>query len=68
MKMLTCALRGALAFFVDDGALALGLVVVVVLAALCAALIPENHLAAGAILLAGCLAVLFVNTVGTTRR
>ena len=49
--------------FVDDGALALAILIVVALAALMILLMPSQSLAAGAILLFGCLGVLFVNVV-----
>jgi len=47
--------------FVDDGALALAILTVVALAALTIFLLPSQSLVAGAILLFGCLGVLFVN-------
>jgi hypothetical protein len=60
-----CELAG---LFVDDGSLALEIVTVVVLAALCATLIPEVPLAAGGILLLGCVGVLFANVASAARR
>jgi uncharacterized membrane protein YdjX (TVP38/TMEM64 family) len=58
MTMLTNALRELAGLFVDDGALALTIIAVVVLAAIVAMLIPEVPLVAGAILLFGSLAAL----------
>jgi hypothetical protein len=52
-------LRELAGLFVDDGALALTIVAVVALAGAAATLMPEVPLAAGAILLVGCLAALF---------
>ena len=54
--------------FVDDGALALSIIAVVVVAAIVAMLIPEVPLAAGAILLFGCLAALLVSVARAGQR
>jgi uncharacterized membrane protein YdjX (TVP38/TMEM64 family) len=54
--------------FVDDGALALTIVAVVVLAAAVATLMPDVPLAAGAVLLFGCLAGLFTSVARSGRR
>jgi hypothetical protein len=54
--------------FVDDGALALAIITIVVLAAIMATLMPDVPLAAGAILLFGCLGVLLSNAVRAGRR
>ena len=61
MNMLGAVFRELIGLFVDDGLLALEIVAVVVLAAITAALIPDVPLAAGAILLCGCLGVLLAN-------
>jgi hypothetical protein len=61
-------LRELAGLFVDDGALALAIIAVVVLAGIAATLMPEVPLAAGAILLFGCLAVLFASVARATRR
>jgi hypothetical protein len=53
--------------FVDDGALALA-ILGVVLASIVAALMPDARLAAGAVLLLGCLGVLFANVMKATQR
>jgi hypothetical protein len=67
MNMLGAVLRELAGLFVDDGALALEIVAVVILAAISANLAPEIPLAAGAILLLGCLGVLFANTIKAGR-
>jgi hypothetical protein len=61
-------LRELAGLFVDDGALALAIIAVVALAGIAATLMPEIRLAAGAILLFGCLAVLFASVARATRR
>jgi hypothetical protein len=60
-------LRELLGLFVDDGALALALVAVVVAAAIVATIVPYP-LAAGLVLLVGCLAVLIGNVLAAGRR
>jgi len=65
MSILDNALRELIELFVDDGALALAIVAIVVLAALVAALMPQLTWAAGAILLLGCLGALLLNVVRT---
>ena len=61
MNTLGTALRELVGLFVDDGALALEIVAVVALAGISKSLIPAIPLAAGAILLFGCLGVLLGN-------
>jgi hypothetical protein len=68
MKMLADMLRELAGLFVDDGALALAIVVIVVLAGIVAALMPATPLVAGAILLVGCLVVLVLNVAKAARR
>jgi hypothetical protein len=68
MNAFRAVFRELAGLFVDDGSLALEIVTVVVLAALCATLIPEVPLAAGGILLLGCLGVLFANVATAARR
>jgi len=68
MIALTSLLRELINLFVDDGALALAIVAVVASAAILARLIPEVPLAAGAVLLFGCLGVLLANTLRAGRR
>jgi hypothetical protein len=66
--MLANVLRELAGLFVDDGALALAIVAIVVLAGIVATLMPDVPLAAGAILLFGCLGVLLSNTIRAGRR
>jgi hypothetical protein len=68
MTMLTNVLRELAGLFIDDGALALAIIAVVVVAGIVAMLIPEVPLAAGAILLFGCLGVLLSNVARPGRR
>ena len=68
MKMLADMLRELAGLFVDDGALALAIVAIVVLAGIVAALMPGVPLVAGAILLFGCLVVLVLNVAKAARR
>jgi hypothetical protein len=65
---MTMLLRELAGLFVDDGALALAIIAVVVLAAIVAMLVPEVPLAAGAILLFGCLGVLLSNVARQGQR
>jgi hypothetical protein len=68
MSALANVLRELAGLFVDDGALALAIIVVVALAGVVALLMPDVPLAAGAILLFGCLGVLLSNTLRAGRR
>jgi uncharacterized membrane protein len=68
MNTLEAVLRELIGLFVDDGALALEIVAVVILAAISAALIPNVPLLAGSILLLGCLGVLLANVAIAARR
>jgi hypothetical protein len=68
MSTLGSVFRELLGLFVDDGALALEIVAVVVLAGMSAILIPGAPLAAGSILLLGCLGVLFANVASAAQR
>jgi uncharacterized membrane protein YdjX (TVP38/TMEM64 family) len=68
MKMLADMLRELAGLFVDDGALALAIVAIVVLAGIVAAMMPGVPLVAGAILLFGCLVVLVLNVAKAARR
>jgi hypothetical protein len=63
MNMLANVLREIAALFVDDGALALAIIGVVVLASIAAVLMPGTPIVAGTVLLLGCLAVLFANVM-----
>jgi hypothetical protein len=68
MNMLVAMMRELLGLFVDDGSLALGVLAVVLLAAVSTALLPGLPLATGAILLLGCLGALLVNLARAVRR
>ena len=68
MIVLVNVLRELAGLFVDDGALAFAILAVVVVAGIVATLVPEIPLAAGAILLFGCLGVLVLNVAGAGRR
>ena len=61
MNALRAAIRALAGLFVDDGWLALEIVAVVVLAGTVVSLIPGVPLAAGGVLLLGCLAILFLS-------
>jgi hypothetical protein len=63
MNGLISLLRELAKLFVDDGSLALAILCIVALAALLAFLMPSLSLAAGAILLFGCLIVLLANVI-----
>jgi hypothetical protein len=67
MTRLGAALRMLLGLFVEDGGLALAILVIVVVAWLVSALSPEVPLAAGTVLLVGCLGALFANVMKAAR-
>ena len=58
MRTLIGIFRELAGLFIDDGLLALAICVVVVLAAIVAAIAPAVPIAAGVVLLVGCLGVL----------
>ncbi len=68
MTALINLLRELAGLFVDDGALALAIIAIVVLAGMVAMLMPDIQLAAGAILLFGCLAALLSSVARSDRR
>jgi hypothetical protein len=68
MTALTNALRELAGLFVDDGALALMIIAVVVLTGVVATLLPEGPLVAGGILLLGCLTALFSSVARANMR
>ncbi len=68
MNVLIAVLRELIGLFVDDGSLALMILAVVTLAGILATLMPDLRLAAGAILLFGCLGVLVANVARAARR
>jgi hypothetical protein len=68
MNVLIAVLRELIGLFVDDGSLALMILAVVMLAGILATLMPDFQLAAGALLLFGCLGVLLANVGRAARR
>ena len=68
MNTMVNVLRELMGLFVDDGALALAIVAIVVLAAVVAALMPDLPLAAGVVLPVGCLRALLLNVISAGRR
>jgi len=68
MRTLIGIFRELAGLFIDDGLLALAISVVVVFAALVAAFAPALPIAAGIVLLAGCLGALFSNVVRAAKR
>jgi hypothetical protein len=54
--------------FVDDGSLALAIIVIVLLSWIIATLMPDLPLATGPVLLIGCLGVLFANVMKAARQ
>ena len=68
MTMLVTAFRMLVGLFVDDGSLALAILVVVLFSGIFATLMPDAPLVAGAVLLIGCLAVLFANDMKAAQR
>jgi hypothetical protein len=54
--------------FVDDGSLALAIIVIVLLSSIFATLMPDLPLATGAVLLVGSLGVLFANVMKAAQR
>jgi hypothetical protein len=67
MSVLRVVMHELLGLFVDDGALALEILAVVVLAAISAAVAPNEPMIAGAILLLGCLGVLSMSVASAAR-
>ena len=68
MTMLVTAFRMLVGLFIDDGALAVAIFLVVLLSWIFSTLMPEMKLAAGAVLLIGCLGVLLANVMSAARR
>jgi len=68
MMLATKLLRELARLFVDDGALALAILGVVLLASLVALFAPRLPVAAGSILLFGCAVALFLNVMNAARR
>ena len=67
MTMLVSASRMLVGLFVDDGSLALAILVVVLVSGIFATLMPHAPLVAGTVLLIGCLAALLANVMKAAR-
>lgn len=67
MTAIVRMLRELAGLFVDDGWFAISILAVIALAK-AISLVPDGALAAGAVLLFGCLAVLFVNVARSAQR
>ena len=67
MSALISFLRQLAGLFVDDGWLAFAILCIVALAAVLALLTPRLSLAAGAVLVFGCLGVLLVNVMSAAQ-
>jgi hypothetical protein len=67
MKNLIASLRELAGLFVEDGALALAIIVVIVVAGAVALLAPTASWLSGLILLCGCLGVLVANVMTAKR-
>ena len=68
MNAVVSVFRELLGLFVDDGSLALAILAVIAVAGIFSILMPGIPLAAGAILLFGCLGVLIVNVARASHR
>jgi hypothetical protein len=68
MNTLEAVARELLGLFVDDGAFALEILAVIVLAAVSAALVPGVPLVTGGVLFLGCLGVLLTSIATAARR
>jgi hypothetical protein len=68
VNALITVFRELTGLFVDDGSLALAILAVIIIAALIAAAMPDVQLAAGAVLLFGCLGVLVANVLRAAQR
>jgi TRAP-type C4-dicarboxylate transport system permease small subunit len=68
MTALKAAFREVAGLFVEDGALALAIIAIVIIAGVFARLLPDTPSVAGGILLFGCLAALGTNVARAARR
>ena len=68
MTVLTNVCKLLVGLFVDDGALALAIIVIVLLSWIVAAFFPDSPLLAGVVLLAGSLFVLLANVMKAAGR
>jgi hypothetical protein len=67
MNGMSQVLREVIGLFIDDGALAISIIAVVIAAAIVAALMPGT-LAAGCTLVLGCVGVLVANVLSAAQR
>ncbi len=67
MNTLVAVCRTLTGLFVGDGWLALAILTVVALAGIATSMMPQIPMAAGVILLFGCLCVLLANVLGAAR-
>jgi hypothetical protein len=67
MKLLTAIAHEVTGLFIDDGLLALGILIVVALAAISGLLMADTRIAGGAILLFGCIGALLMSVLRTGR-
>ena len=63
MSMLVAASQTLVGLFVDDGSLVIAILIVVLVSGIFSIVMPDMPLVAGAVLLIGCLAVLFANVM-----
>lgn len=68
MTTLATTFRMLAGLFVDDGSLALAIIVIVLLSGIIATQVPDLPLAAGVVLLVGCLGVLLANVMKAAPR
>ena len=68
MTWLASVFRAVVGLFVDDGSLALAIIVIIWLSWILAILMPHLPLASGAMLLVGALAVLIANVMTAAER
>jgi hypothetical protein len=68
MTMLATLFQMLVGLFIDDGSLALAIIIIVALSWIFATLIPDMPLAPGAVLLVGCLGALFANVLKAAER
>ena len=68
MTMLATTFRILVGLFVDDGSLAMAIIVIVLFSWVFSTLMPDMPLVAGAVLLIGCLGVLFANVMKAAQR
>ena len=63
MSILVTASQALVGLFVDDGSLAVAILVIVLVSGIFSILTPDMPLVAGAVLLIGCVAALFANVM-----